>query len=555
MKEKKSVRINFEPDAPLRLGAEVKVYEASSLFELDSKRMESIGGDQIKKNVKVLAEEIKKLGSNELEAHREILNEKVLNRVNKQDEFEKFTENAISEIASLLTELNEVDLKRNAVVELILKEEQKIRENLLEIDAVQGHIADLDYQILALKAQTIRYRDLENLLAASKAFYEESLKNKENLKSKLQGSKDSAGVVRNNSDSVISKLEQESVFYSLKLKNISENEENLSNTNKDLKKTLSDLKVKVSENPKENLPNGENSTNERYEKLNQISQLHSKSLETDQEYKEKFTTSLLSKQSSQENLLFLLRSLEENYQNNIKNHLDIYLNSNELIFTEQICCIQGDISSLKESLSKFLKFDSTANKSALKTLDGTSLYMVKEAETIKDQCTKINEIMENVTEKDKETNRVKAVMTEIKLRHPPFIPKLDDPIDIALFEYIKALDQPIPIPFTREEPGVYLFGTKRIFIKLENGNIVIRIGGGFTSISNFIEIYTPIELERQEEAVEEALPVFKSTQARLANSPQKGMSPHRAVKILHGTVEAQANGTPIKAFRKTPIKK
>ena len=85
MKEKKSVRINFEPDAPLRLGAEVKVYEASSLFELDSKRMESIGGDQIKKNVKVLAEEIKKLGSNELEAHREILNEKVLNRVNKQD--------------------------------------------------------------------------------------------------------------------------------------------------------------------------------------------------------------------------------------------------------------------------------------------------------------------------------------------------------------------------------------------------------------------------------------------------------------------------------------
>ena len=149
-------------------------------------------------------------------------------------------------------------------------------------------------------------------------------------------------------------------------------------------------------------------------------------------------------------------------------------------------------------------------------------------------------------------------MIEIKERHPPYIPKLDDPIDVALFEFIKSSDLPIPIPFTREEPGVYLFGTKRVFLKLENGNIVIRIGGGYTNIQNFIEVYTQIELERQEEAIEEACPQIKSSFARFTHTPQKGMSPQRAARILQGSVELQTSGTPVKQIspsRKTPNKK
>ena len=40
-----------------------------------------------------------------------------------------------------------------------------------------------------------------------------------------------------------------------------------------------------------------------------------------------------------------------------------------------------------------------------------------------------------------------------------------------------------------------MFGTKRVFIGLENGVVRIRIGGGYSSIEEFIEIYTPLELE------------------------------------------------------------
>jgi hypothetical protein len=50
--------------------------------------------------------------------------------------------------------------------------------------------------------------------------------------------------------------------------------------------------------------------------------------------------------------------------------------------------------------------------------------------------------------------------------------------------------------FMRESDGVYMFGSKRIAVKVEQNNIKIRVGGGYLSIDEFIDQYTPVELER-----------------------------------------------------------
>jgi hypothetical protein len=52
--------------------------------------------------------------------------------------------------------------------------------------------------------------------------------------------------------------------------------------------------------------------------------------------------------------------------------------------------------------------------------------------------------------------------------------------------------------FMRESDGVYQFGTKRIAIKVEKDNIKIRVGGGYLSIDEFLDQYTPLELEKLE---------------------------------------------------------
>ena len=50
----------------------------------------------------------------------------------------------------------------------------------------------------------------------------------------------------------------------------------------------------------------------------------------------------------------------------------------------------------------------------------------------------------------------------------------------------------------RESEGVYEFGQKRVFVKVERGKIIIKVGGGNLSIDEFLDQYTPTELERLE---------------------------------------------------------
>ena len=50
----------------------------------------------------------------------------------------------------------------------------------------------------------------------------------------------------------------------------------------------------------------------------------------------------------------------------------------------------------------------------------------------------------------------------------------------------------------RESEGVYEFGSKRVMVKVERDKINIKVGGGFLSIDEFLDQYTPVELEKLE---------------------------------------------------------
>ena len=60
--------------------------------------------------------------------------------------------------------------------------------------------------------------------------------------------------------------------------------------------------------------------------------------------------------------------------------------------------------------------------------------------------------------------------------------------------------------FMRESEGIYLFGTKRTAIRLENDKITVRVGGGYLLIEEFLDQYTHIEhqkLQRKQEKSKE----------------------------------------------------
>ena len=46
--------------------------------------------------------------------------------------------------------------------------------------------------------------------------------------------------------------------------------------------------------------------------------------------------------------------------------------------------------------------------------------------------------------------------------------------------------------FERESEGIYKYGKKRVFMKIEKDQIIIRVGGGYLTIEEFIEQYCDV---------------------------------------------------------------
>ena len=83
-----------------------------------------------------------------------------------------------------------------------------------------------------------------------------------------------------------------------------------------------------------------------------------------------------------------------------------------------------------------------------------------------------------------------------------YIPVKSDPIDTKLAEYINNYPdrKKLKIMFMRESEGVYEFGSRKVMVKVERGKIQIKVGGGFLSIDEFLDQYTPAELDRLDRA-------------------------------------------------------
>ena len=94
--------------------------------------------------------------------------------------------------------------------------------------------------------------------------------------------------------------------------------------------------------------------------------------------------------------------------------------------------------------------------------------------------------------------------------------------------------------FMRETEGVYQFGTKRVWVRCVRDKIEIKVGGGYLSLDEFLDQYTPVELERLERKdpmrkITDRIAVQKTIQGRNCDSPMQASptaSPKRTSKKI-----------------------
>ena len=83
-----------------------------------------------------------------------------------------------------------------------------------------------------------------------------------------------------------------------------------------------------------------------------------------------------------------------------------------------------------------------------------------------------------------------------------------DKVDQMFALYINAVR--CPVKLKRIGDGQYIFGSKKIFAKIQNEKLVIRVGGGYMMIEDFLTTYTAQELSKMKRAITNENEVDKS---------------------------------------------
>ena len=99
---------------------------------------------------------------------------------------------------------------------------------------------------------------------------------------------------------------------------------------------------------------------------------------------------------------------------------------------------------------------------------------------------------------DEEQDQLKKKVGQLQLHVHQYVPVKGDEIDIALAHELNEIDNPdkFNVAFIRLKPGVYTFGTRKVSIKLINGKVNIRVGGGYLKVDEFLDKYSQIEKEK-----------------------------------------------------------
>ena len=99
------------------------------------------------------------------------------------------------------------------------------------------------------------------------------------------------------------------------------------------------------------------------------------------------------------------------------------------------------------------------------------------------------ELLTRLRDLEGENETLKAYIIDLKSRIAIYIPVKTDAVDMKLAEYINNYPdrKKLKIMFLRESEGVYEFGSRRIRVKVEKDKILIKVGGGFLSIDEFLD--------------------------------------------------------------------
>ena len=111
----------------------------------------------------------------------------------------------------------------------------------------------------------------------------------------------------------------------------------------------------------------------------------------------------------------------------------------------------------------------------------------------------LREQMRQMQDRDIEYEKMLEWWNEIHRANYVYVPTKNDEVDKKLAEYINNADVATKSKclFVRESDGIYSYFLKKVLMKVEENKLIIRVGGGYMSMEEFLERHNPIELSKK----------------------------------------------------------
>lgn len=198
---------------------------------------------------------------------------------------------------------------------------------------------------------------------------------------------------------------------------------------------------------------------------------------------------------------------------------------------------QGRAAAVK-SLDAFKNLKSQLIQEIYQEMDETVSFISSQSDKALDQQKLIDKLQFIAQEKSAEVLNLRSTVAALQ-KAKGYQAVKDDTIDVALGKYLNARPVPLEVPFVRTDAGVYLFGSKKITIKLEQARVIIRVGGGYMGIDQFIDTYLPVEADKM---LAKGRPKSRKPTMRLVSS------------FVEEAVKGRAELTPMKTMKVDMIK-
>ncbi|CAD8112828.1 unnamed protein product [Paramecium primaurelia] len=377
--------------------------------------------------------------------------------------------NELIELQQKFDDLQSLSIEQQLKIEQM---HEIIQDKQASIQHLQQNIENQDQNKQMLQLYAKQKKDLEQVLQQVSSQYEKDLLDKQQQIQRLKN--EEVNLLKEKEQ----KLEQENEMLKQKIQSQEEQLEGLNNY-------INQQKVKLS------LVEQKNCQNQIFEQLN--NQLEKDIINKDKQiYKLQDDIALLQRQigfqqfHQNDELEKEIRQLKEQIAKQLLqiNSLDT---ENTKLRTEnlKIAVLQQNLQTLKIQYTIPDFPDLKPLNSKVTQFQSQIENQMKELNNLRQTIFDLNKKHD---EKELHNSQLKTMMTQIVESNQAYIPAKGDDLDQQIANFINnRVDKEKYIPLLkRQSDGVYLYGHKRIFIKQEQGKILIRSGGGYLNIEEFL---------------------------------------------------------------------